>query len=113
MRREECVPHSAGWWLHASVALGQSAVVQPCHPNLVEQRVAGSMVLPLQRRQAIIGVYAARRLRGGGLLAVGCSTGALGSAAVAAGRPAEALRPWTYYGRSRRRLPPEEGVSAG
>jgi hypothetical protein len=38
--------------------------------------------------------------------------GALGPAVAAAGSPAEASRPWTYRGRSRRRLPPEEGAIA-
>jgi hypothetical protein len=110
-RCEEGAPRGVGWWLHASAALGPGTIVHPCHPHLVEQRVVGTVVQPPQRRRVTTGVHATHCFCDGGTLAVGRSTGALGSAIAATRCPVEALGSWTYRGQSRRHLPPEEGAA--
>jgi hypothetical protein len=70
--------------------LGSGATLHPCHPHLVEQGVVEPLVLSLQRRRVVAGVYLASCDHGGGALEIGRIAGTLGLAATPVGRSAEA-----------------------
>jgi hypothetical protein len=89
-RGEEGVPRHLDWRLHAPATLGLGTKVYSCHPYLVEQRVAESVVLPPQRRQVVVSVHAPRRSQSGGAMEVGPPSGALDPPKVVVGRSVEA-----------------------
>jgi hypothetical protein len=86
--------HHAVWVSGCTLQLhSDRAVVYPYHPHLVEQGVAEPVVLPPQRRQAVVGVYAPHRPRSGGAMEVGPTSGALDPPKVVVGRPAKTPGP--------------------
>jgi hypothetical protein len=111
-RGEEGVPLRSNRRLYAPAALGSGVVVYSCHPYLVEQGVAESVVLPPQRRRAAAGVHTPRRSRSGGVLEVGLASRALDPPVAATRRPAEAPGSWPHCGWGRHRVPLVEGSAA-